>query len=51
MNKLALLLEGKTYTLKCGTTNMTVNYLKLIKIIKYINKYSLKTKKLIIYQN
>ena len=51
MNKLALLLDGKTYTLKCGTTNMTVNYLKLIKIIKYFNKYSLKTKKLIIYKN
>lgn len=51
MNKLALLLGGKTYTLKCGTTNMTVNYLKLIKIIKYLNKYSLKTKKLIIYKN
>jgi hypothetical protein len=51
MNKLALLLDGKTYTLKCGTTNMTVNYLKLVKIIKYFNKYSLKTKKLIIYKN
>lgn len=51
MNKLALLLDGKTYTLNCGTTNMTVNYLKLVKIIKYFNKYSLKTKKLIIYKN
>lgn len=51
MNKLALLLDGNTYILKCGTTNMVVNYLNLIKIIKYLNKYGLKTKKLIIFRN
>lgn len=52
MENISSLLDGNTYVLKkCNTTNMTVNYLKLIKIIKYLNKYGLKTKKLIIYKN
>nr|YP_003204910.1 endonuclease [Millerozyma farinosa]CAY39280.1 Endonuclease, NAD5 group I intron encoded [Millerozyma farinosa] len=52
MNKLAILLNGNLSTLKeCNTVNLTVNYLKLIYIIKYFNKYKLKTKKLIIYNN
>lgn len=51
MNDLALLLKGRTSILKkCGTTNLVVNYLKLINLIKYFNKYKLKTKKIITYQ-
>lgn len=51
LNSLANLLKGKLYKLKCNTTNLVVNYTNLNIIIKYINKYSLKTKKLIIYKN
>lgn len=52
MQELAILLGGYTYKLnKCNTMNMTVNYLKLIKIIKYLNHYKLITKKYITYKN
>lgn len=50
MLELAKLLNGKTYILKkCNTMNMTVNYTKLLPIIKYLNIYKLKTIKSIKY--
>lgn len=51
LNNLANILKGKLHLLKCGTTNLVVNYTNLNIIINYINKYGLKTKKLIIYKN
>jgi hypothetical protein len=52
LNQIAILLDGKINISKLDNTSyMTVNYTKLIKIIKYLNTYKLKTKKSIIYIN
>jgi hypothetical protein len=52
MNKIAELLNGKVHYIKSyDGNNMVVNITKLKKIIKYLNKYRLKTKKYIDYLN
>lgn len=52
MTKIAAMLNGKVSYLKSyDGYNMTVNLRKLSKLIKYFNKYSLKTKKYISYLN
>jgi hypothetical protein len=52
MTKIADMLEGKISFLKdYNGYNMTVNLTKLHKVIDYVNKYGLKTKKYICYFN
>lgn len=52
MNKMADLLNGKLQHMKSyGGYNMVVNLTKLNKVIDYLNKFPLKTKKHINYLN
>jgi hypothetical protein len=52
LNKIALLLNGKVHPIKSYYGyNMVVNLTKLKTVLIYFNKYKLKTKKLISYNN